>query len=162
MRVANLAPDFGPLNEKQLSNPFFNNIIGFERFSEARLSGAGMKFVQRTEKRLSGNDIHADALFVVVPVFIFERRLGAVLSGYLILERRQGLAEFFIARPGITRHVRSRLLPGAVRKSRSQAQQNGGNDQHLQDQISSPSSCSIIPERQAPPPRLSVHRHLII
>jgi len=86
-----------------------------------------MKFVQRTEKRLSGNDIHVDALFVVVPVFIFERRLGAVLSRYLILERRQGLAEFFIARPGITRHVRSRLLPGAVRKSRSQAQQNGGN-----------------------------------
>jgi hypothetical protein len=31
--------------------------------------------------------IHVDALFVVVPVFIFEMRLSAVLSRYLILER---------------------------------------------------------------------------
>jgi len=46
-----------------------------------------MKFVPRAEKRLAGNDIHVDAIFIIVPVFIFESRLGSVLLRYLILER---------------------------------------------------------------------------
>jgi len=68
---------------------FRDDILRNERFGEARPAGAGFILVFRAEERLAGGDLHIDPFLVIIPVLILERRLGALLPGHVVLDRRQ-------------------------------------------------------------------------
>ena len=61
----------------------------FQRFSETGPAASGIKFIQGAEQRFAGNNIHVDALLLMVPVFIVEGRLRSVVLGYFILDFSQ-------------------------------------------------------------------------
>jgi hypothetical protein len=62
------------------SCPFFDHVVRLQRAGEAGPPGSRIELVRGAEQGLAGHHIHIDARFVVVPVFIVERRFGAVFT----------------------------------------------------------------------------------
>ena len=57
------------------------------RFGETRPTATGLKFILRGEQRFAGGDIHIDARFEVIPIFIAERMFGIFVLRHAILQR---------------------------------------------------------------------------
>lgn len=62
---------------------------GFDGFSETRPAGAAVEFVFAVEERGVAADGEIDAVFLVIMVFVLERRFGALFAGDLELEGRE-------------------------------------------------------------------------
>ena len=88
VRVGVFAPDLGP-DREPAPVLFLHDIAGLEGLGETRPSRAGIVFVEGTEQGLAGDDIDVDARFLVVPVFVIEGRLRAVLLRYFVLHGSQ-------------------------------------------------------------------------
>src|SRR5512143_667703 len=112
--VAVFAPYLGPYREPA-PVLFLHDIARLEGFGEARPSRAGIVFVQGTEQGLAGDDIDIDARFLVVPVFIMEGWLRAVLLCYLELCGSQLFFQFLSGRFHIGAHISTLRLPGMHR-----------------------------------------------
>src|SRR6266478_7594116 len=61
------------------------NGIRRDRFGKRGSSCAAIEFVERAEERVVGDNVAVDAGAIVVPIFVSERCLGAVLAGDTIL-----------------------------------------------------------------------------
>ena len=88
VRVGASGANLSTLHKKRVVT-FFNNIGSLQRPGKTGPASAGLELVGRTEQGLSRDNIDIDAGLFVVPVFIPERRLGAILLGDLLLHRRQ-------------------------------------------------------------------------
>jgi len=88
MRVGGLRSHFGALHAEGAIG-FLDDLGGFHRPRETRPAGAGIKFVQRTEQWLAGNDVHVNAGFVIVPKIVSERWFGSRMLGHFELKRSQ-------------------------------------------------------------------------
>lgn len=85
MGIAFDRADFGANHSPGSILLFFDNRF-IDCTGETRPSGARIKFVLRTEKRLAGNDTDINPVSVVVPIFVFERRFCPALGGDILLE----------------------------------------------------------------------------
>src|SRR5207237_8419467 len=56
-----------------------------DSFATRRSSCSAIEFVERAEERVVGDNVDVDAGAIVVPIFVSERGLGAVLAGDAIL-----------------------------------------------------------------------------
>ena len=71
----------------------FDDFFALNRTAEARPAAARVEFIERTEKRLAGNDVHVKAWFMVVPEFVVEGGLRAGVLGDVKLHCGQFLFE---------------------------------------------------------------------
>jgi len=108
MGIAVLAAHFRS-GHQQFGVLFLDNILRHQRTGETGPPGAGFEFIRGTEQRLARHDINVNAFFLIVPIFILERRLGAVFLRDFILHRRQFFAQNLIGRFGILA-VRAALI----------------------------------------------------
>ena len=67
----------------------FNDVLWCEWFRKARPPGVAVEFVCRGKQRLTRDHIDVDTRFLVVPVFVLKRTLGAVTLRDAILFRGQ-------------------------------------------------------------------------
>src|SRR5689334_2095408 len=74
------------------------NVLLLQWLRETRPAGAGVVLVERAKQRLTGNDIHINAMVFIVPVFIAIGWFSAFVLRHLILHRRQLLPQFGIGR----------------------------------------------------------------
>ena len=88
MGITMFAPDLDARHEKMMVF-LLHDIARLKRLSEARPSGAGFIFVLGAEQGLPGNDIDVNAFSMVIPVFIPERRFGALFLSHFILHGGQ-------------------------------------------------------------------------
>ena len=72
------------------------DVGGDEWPCEARPAGARFVFIERTKKDFSGNDVHVNPGFVIIPVQVIKRSFGGGLLGDLILQRREAAFEFTV------------------------------------------------------------------
>ena len=86
--VAVLAADFGAARH-QLSVDVLADVLLVDRLGEARPSGAAVVLVRGAEEWLAAHHVDVDAVFLVVPELVAERRLGAFFLGDRVLQRRQ-------------------------------------------------------------------------
>ena len=86
------ASDLGP-RRHQLAVDMLGDVFSFDRLGEARPARAALVLVRRAEEGLAADDIDVDAIFLVVPELVAERRLGPFLLGDRVLQRRQFLTK---------------------------------------------------------------------
>src|SRR5581483_10878025 len=110
VRVRVLRTDLGAHHEELAIRPG-DDVLGGERFGEARPAGAGVELVERAEQWLAGDDVDVDAGLMIVPVLVPERRLGAIVLGDLELHGSElllqlGLCRFLVVHPTSSRGER--------------------------------------------------------
>lgn len=64
-------------DHEKASVRFFQDITRLQRLSKTRPARAGVELVPGAEERLTCDNVYVDARLMVVPVFVFEGRLGA-------------------------------------------------------------------------------------
>ena len=84
MGIGLSAPYFRSRRKQTLIFPL-HNIYRFQGFGEAGPASARIEFIERTEKRLTGNNIYINAFAGIVIVFILKRWFRAVFLSYFIL-----------------------------------------------------------------------------
>lgn len=80
------APYFGPGHKKTLVN-FGHNVFWLKRTSKTGPTGSGTIFVNRTEKRLTGNNSDINAFLFIIPIGIVKGQSSTVFLGDFILQR---------------------------------------------------------------------------
>src|SRR5208283_353035 len=78
MAVAMARPHFGAGHAVTHVGLFFH-VRGFYRLGEARPTAVAIELVERRKKRLTRNDIHVNAWFIVIPKGVFKRPLSSAL-----------------------------------------------------------------------------------
>src|SRR5262245_24806625 len=74
---------------------FAGDVFFGDRFPETGPARARIELVFRAEQFLTAADANVDALLVIIPIFAGEGDLGPLLTGDLVLNRRQKLLPFF-------------------------------------------------------------------
>ena len=105
------APRCGCISSERSSRS--RHVVGLERPGEAGPPGARVVLVERAEERLTRDHVHVDPGLLLVPVLVAERRLGPLLLGHLVLQRRERPLELLVISLLLVRHVPPLLrLPG--------------------------------------------------
>src|ERR1043165_4159735 len=78
--IGGFGAHFGPLH-KGGSVGFLGDLVFLDWLGKAWPAGAGIEFIQRTEQRFAGNNIHINTGLMIVPICVLERRFRAALLG---------------------------------------------------------------------------------
>src|SRR5436305_13616583 len=84
MRITRFSPNLGTLHSIR-SIAFFCHAICLDGLGETGPARATIEFIQGTQERFAGDDIHVNSWLVIIPVGVMKRRLCAALTRHLVL-----------------------------------------------------------------------------
>src|SRR5688572_28806663 len=99
--VAVLAAHLGA-RHPQLLVGLLDDVVLLERLPEGGPAGAGVVLLARGEERLARHHVDVDALLLVVPVLVAERRLRPLVLSDVVLHPRELRAKLLVA--GLLEH----------------------------------------------------------